>query len=186
MTKKLLVVASKDTVIPEISSFFKNISIVQSCQEAVEALSECVFDCIVCFQALGSGNQESGMSLIKELRNRKNQLPIILLCEHADGVQPWEALNLGADDFMSAPYCVEEMIVRIQMIYKRYAKIHAPHPDVIAPNFNSTEFEGINKNFADQVHHYKKLDPIAKYSKLKEVSQNSPKRSMEFAFSVQS
>lgn len=61
---------------------------------------------------------EDGFSLTQSLRQTGN-VPIILLTARGDASDRIEGLKLGADDYLSKPFEPEELILRIEAIFRR-------------------------------------------------------------------
>ena len=60
-----------------------------------------------------------GLSILRNLRERKIPLPIILLTARSELNERLEGLNLGADDYLTKPFHIEELIARIHAITRR-------------------------------------------------------------------
>ena len=60
----------------------------------------------------------SGIEVISEVR-RWSKVPIIVLSGRSDSVQKVEALNRGADDYVTKPFNIEEFFARIQAVSRR-------------------------------------------------------------------
>lgn len=60
-----------------------------------------------------------GLSVLKGLRERKLEVPIILLTARTELRERLEGLNLGADDYMTKPFYMEELIARIHAVVRR-------------------------------------------------------------------
>ena len=60
-----------------------------------------------------------GLSILKNLRLRKNAVPVILLTALAEPNERVEGLELGADDYLTKPFFIEELIARIHAIVRR-------------------------------------------------------------------
>ena len=65
--------------------------------------------------------QKDGFEVCKEIREDPllQHLPIIILSATATKASKVEGLNLGADDFISKPVEVAELMARIRMIIRR-------------------------------------------------------------------
>jgi two-component system KDP operon response regulator KdpE len=55
-----------------------------------------------------------GLEVIRHLRGRGVSLPIIVLSSRVDEAGKVEALDLGADDYVTKPFGVEELLARIR------------------------------------------------------------------------
>jgi DNA-binding response OmpR family regulator len=60
-----------------------------------------------------------GLSILRQLRERHNTVPIIVLTARSELDERLEGLNLGADDYITKPFFMEELIVRVQAILRR-------------------------------------------------------------------
>ncbi len=62
---------------------------------------------------------EDGLSLLKSVRDKKQDTPIILLTARGLPAERIEGLKIGADDYLSKPFEPEELVLRIASILKR-------------------------------------------------------------------
>ena len=60
-----------------------------------------------------------GLSILRALRQRKNNVPVILLTARSAPDERVEGLVLGADDYIPKPFYMEELIARIQAVVRR-------------------------------------------------------------------
>ncbi len=60
-----------------------------------------------------------GLSLLRELRERKNAVPVILLTARSSLAERVEGLGLGADDYLTKPFYMEELIARLHAVVRR-------------------------------------------------------------------
>lgn len=60
-----------------------------------------------------------GLSILKILRDRKNTVPVILVTARADADERVQGLNLGADDYISKPFYMDELLARVQAVLRR-------------------------------------------------------------------
>jgi len=60
-----------------------------------------------------------GLSILRGLREQKNAVPVILLTARTELNERLDGLNLGADDYMTKPFYVEELIARIHAVCRR-------------------------------------------------------------------
>jgi len=70
-----------------------------------------------------------GLELSKILKERYPQMPVIISTARHDTGDKVAAFEIGADDYIAKPYDPRELVARIQMILKRYAKITQTDPD---------------------------------------------------------
>jgi DNA-binding response OmpR family regulator len=62
-----------------------------------------------------------GLSILRGLRDQKNRVPVVLLTARAELPERLEGLNLGADDYVTKPFFVEELVARLQAVIRRAA-----------------------------------------------------------------
>lgn len=62
-----------------------------------------------------------GLSILKNLRKKGNAVPVILLTARNELDERLEGLNLGADDYLTKPFYIEELIARLHTIVRRSA-----------------------------------------------------------------
>jgi len=60
-----------------------------------------------------------GLSILRGLRERKNTVPVILVTARTELNERVDGLNLGADDYLTKPFYIEELIARIHAVARR-------------------------------------------------------------------
>jgi DNA-binding response OmpR family regulator len=60
-----------------------------------------------------------GLSILRGLRERKIAVPVILLTARTELNERIDGLNLGADDYMTKPFYVEELVARLHAVARR-------------------------------------------------------------------
>jgi len=60
-----------------------------------------------------------GLSILRALREQKNTVPVILLTARSALSERVEGLELGADDYLTKPFFMEELIARIHALARR-------------------------------------------------------------------
>jgi two-component system, OmpR family, response regulator len=60
-----------------------------------------------------------GLSILNGLRKQRNTVPVILLTARSELDERTEGLDLGADDYLTKPFYVEELISRIRALLRR-------------------------------------------------------------------
>jgi DNA-binding response OmpR family regulator len=75
---------------------------------------------------------EDGMILARELRETSN-VPIIILTGRKDDVDRILGLELGADDYLTKPFNLRELLARIRAILRRTQAHPVPHVEGRAP-----------------------------------------------------
>lgn len=62
-----------------------------------------------------------GLSILRTLREQRNPVPVILLTARAALPERIEGLNLGADDYLTKPFFIEELAARLRTVVRRHA-----------------------------------------------------------------
>lgn len=94
-----------------------------SIAQAQAALRQGVHDLMLLDRQLPDGD---GASLIQGARSSHPDLPIILLTGKGGVADRVQGLDLGADDYLSKPFAVEELLARIRAIGRRPAQLSIP------------------------------------------------------------
>ena len=68
----------------------------------------------------------SGMEIVRKARAAERDFPILILTARADWQDKVEALELGADDYVTKPFRLEEVIARVHALLRRTAGHAAP------------------------------------------------------------
>ena len=60
-----------------------------------------------------------GLSLLRQLRERQNNTPILLLSARGEVNERVEGLNAGADDYLPKPFVIAELVARVRALGRR-------------------------------------------------------------------
>jgi two-component system OmpR family response regulator len=60
-----------------------------------------------------------GLELLEKIRNDGIEIPALMLSARGDKVDISQGLKLGADDYMTKPFSIEELVLRVKAILKR-------------------------------------------------------------------
>lgn len=71
----------------------------------------------------------SGLEVLRRIR-RTSQLPVILLTARDSVMDKVSGLDMGADDYITKPFAIEELLARIRVSLK-HKKIEAPSSDTL-------------------------------------------------------
>ncbi len=74
------------------------------------------YDCVVLDIMLPG---RDGLSILRNLRELKNTVPVILLTARSALNERLEGLNLGADDYLCKPFFIEELVARVHAVTRR-------------------------------------------------------------------
>ena len=67
--------------------------------------------------------KKDGFSLAKDIRKMNKDIPIIFLTAKSQKESIIKAFNLGADDYLTKPFSIEELLLRMDAVLKRTVKI---------------------------------------------------------------
>lgn len=70
-----------------------------------------------------------GLELIRDLRAWSNT-PILILSARADETDKIEALDAGADDYLTKPFGVGELVARVRALVRRHIRQQEPSPRI--------------------------------------------------------
>ncbi len=68
----------------------------------------------------------NGLEICKKLRARDTHTPVMMLTCHADEADKVLALELGADDYVTKPFGILELMARVKAIMRRSNRLPAP------------------------------------------------------------
>lgn len=123
------------------------ILIIEDDQELAKALSECLAGegmvCDIChdgetgsyiartnsYDAILLDNilpKKNGLSVCRDLRNSNIKTPILVMSVHGQVDTKVDFLNSGADDFISKPFSIIELVARLKAIIRRPYDIQDP------------------------------------------------------------
>jgi DNA-binding response OmpR family regulator len=60
-----------------------------------------------------------GLSILRNLRERHSTVPVVLLTARSALNERLDGLNLGADDYLTKPFFIEELVARLHALLRR-------------------------------------------------------------------
>jgi two-component system KDP operon response regulator KdpE len=69
-----------------------------------------------------------GLELLRQIRERRDDLPIVVLSSHSDEAIKVQALDLGADDYITKPFGMNELIARIRAALRHRLQVQGQRP----------------------------------------------------------
>jgi DNA-binding response OmpR family regulator len=67
-----------------------------------------------------------GLSLLRQLRERQNATPVLLLSARGEVNERVEGLNAGADDYLPKPFVIAELVARVRALGRRGSETKSP------------------------------------------------------------
>lgn len=98
----------------------------ESAESASEILSRITVDAIVLDRMM---NGMDGLTFLKQLRDNNITIPVIMLTAMTGAENAIDGLSSGANDYLSKPFQLKELVLRINNIIKKDAT-----PDLKMPN----------------------------------------------------
>ena len=77
-----------------------------------------------------------GVEVIKKIRSWSN-MPIIVISARSEDTDKIEALDAGADDYLTKPFSVEELLARLRVTQRRLAMMQAAEPSAESSVFSN-------------------------------------------------
>lgn len=97
------------------------VTLVKTVAEAKKTVENEEFDIYILDLTLPDGNGYEVCSLIKS----KGDFPVIFLTAYDDEINVVTGFELGADDYISKPFRVRELLARVKSVLRRYSKDNA-------------------------------------------------------------
>jgi two-component system KDP operon response regulator KdpE len=69
-----------------------------------------------------------GLDLLRTIRGQNERIPIVVLSSRDDEVTKVEALDLGADDYVTKPFGTEELLARMRTALRHQLQVHGERP----------------------------------------------------------
>jgi len=69
-----------------------------------------------------------GLELLRIMRARNEAVPIVVLSSRGDEVGKVQALDLGADDYITKPFGMDELLARMRAALRHQLQVHGERP----------------------------------------------------------
>ena len=69
-----------------------------------------------------------GLELLRRIRQRAENLPILVLSSRGDEAGKVAALDLGADDYVTKPFGMDELLARMRAALRHQLQVHGERP----------------------------------------------------------
>ena len=91
-----------------------------------------------------------GLALLEKLRNEGMSVPVLMLSARADKTDINQGLRIGADDYLTKPFSIEELVLRVKAIMRR-SKGEVAEVKVLNCGPISMDFSKYSVKFNDQL-----------------------------------
>ena len=85
-------------------------------EDALQLVATTPYDAIVLDIMLPG---RDGLSVVRQMRERRNTTPVLLLSARGEVSERVEGLNSGADDYLPKPFALAELIARVRAMGRR-------------------------------------------------------------------
>ena len=140
MTKSVLIIDDDDMLRDTLATGLRkaNFDVItaQSAEYADNILTKVSVDAIVLDRMM---NGMDGLSFLKQLRSNNNNTPVIMLTALSGAENTIDGLSCGANDYMSKPFQLQELILRLNNVIKT-TKTEDNHTDSIGLVFSGGDF----------------------------------------------
>jgi two-component system KDP operon response regulator KdpE len=69
-----------------------------------------------------------GLDLLRMIRARNESVPVVVLSSRGDEAGKVQALDLGADDYVTKPFGMEELLARMRAALRHQLQVHGERP----------------------------------------------------------
>lgn len=108
-----------------------NVTSAYNGEQALKAVQHEYFDLIVLDVMLP---EIDGIAVCENIRLRNTEIPILMLSAKNQSKDRILGLKKGADDYLTKPFSLEELLIRVKLLINKSQKISAKEP--IAEKFN--------------------------------------------------
>lgn len=117
---KILIIEDEQEIAHSIKNYFKTNGVqcetAKDCASALLKIDTYDYDCILLDLMLPDGD---GFDILRELKNKNKTEGIIIISAKETLDTRIEGFNLGADDFLTKPFHLSELLVRMQALIRR-------------------------------------------------------------------
>ena len=129
--KKLLIIEDEPDIVRGLKDSLEfegfEVLVASDGREGVKLARDRAPDCILLDLMLGDVN---GYAVCEEIRAHNGVVPIIMLTARSQESDKIRGLDAGADDYVTKPFSVNELIARMRAIFRRAARPSAT-PEVV-------------------------------------------------------
>jgi len=117
---KILLIEDERELADSIIHYFKGNDVIcewaNSLESSIDKISSHTYDCVLLDLALPDGH---GFQILKELKKKNATEGVIIISAKETLQTKIEGLNLGADDYLTKPFHISELLARVQALVRR-------------------------------------------------------------------
>lgn len=118
---------------------------VASCSDAEYSLRADRYDAVILDRRLPDGD---GLTVLRSLRRQGSSVPVLILTAHGDLPDRVVGLDSGADDYLSKPFAMDELMARLRAILRRGEDVR---PDIIRLGKLSFDFSSKQAHIGENI-----------------------------------
>lgn len=152
MEKRILLVEDEEHLIDaiklnlELENYI--VKIAEDGKKAIELWENQRFDLILLDVMLPNVD---GLTVCETIRLKDSEIPILILSAKGSNSDKIQGLKAGADDYLTKPFNLEELLLRIQILIKKGDKLRQSRPEINdefnfgdnTVNFSTYDFKGV-------------------------------------------
>ena len=119
-----------------------NVDVTNNAETTLDAIKRKKYD--ICLMELSFADG-SGFEIMKTLRDSNNTLPIVVLTTRSGRDDIIRAFELGCDDYITKPFSMDILILRIRAILRRYHAGESKPKTVF--DINGRMFDSVHQTF---------------------------------------
>jgi two-component system alkaline phosphatase synthesis response regulator PhoP len=85
----------------------------------------------------------NGFDVCEEIRKESTRVPVLFLTAKGTSADKVKGLKLGADDYLTKPFNLEELLLRVQILIKRYTITPDKSKSIVKYTFSDNEINFI-------------------------------------------
>ncbi len=118
---RILIVDDEQTLLDQLKSVFENqrymVETAVDGEQALDRLSEIPVDLIILDIMLP---RKDGLAVLHEIRKADIATPVLLLTAKGEINDKIKGLDLGADDYLTKPFSLDELLARVRVLFRRF------------------------------------------------------------------
>ncbi len=130
MQKKVLIVEDEADIARLLQSHLKDIGclsdVAPTVREARNRFEHGDYALVILDLMLPDGD---GISLCREMRQAEGYIPILMLTAKSTELDRVLGLEVGADDYLTKPFSIAELLARVKALFRRTEALSAPATD---------------------------------------------------------
>ena len=120
-----------------------SVDVVYNGREALDYLESGIYDAVLLDIMMP---EVDGITVLKTIRAAGNRVPVLLLTAKSGIDDRVEGLDSGADDYLTKPFAMKELLARIRVMTRRNAEVPAGNSVLSFKSFPEMSAPGGSRN----------------------------------------